>query len=317
MHIRCKQCHGVVQILPDDSVDQLPRSLCLTCGQPYALKLPGDIAALKEKLFSRARSLAQEHGIDLPGAYSILIGVMDLEQVRSMQGALSSVDSGPPAHAEPERKPRYDPGFQEAVEAGLLTPMQAFERGKRDALAARLSEKHGISLDRALFVADNRVSLLSEIREIKAKKSESAQLELPPSASRAESSRRVVVALMGVLAAVFLWVNAGKHEDGNSVDLGNDVQLLMNTDGQIVRIEGPDPASVLDAYCKSGEWNREFECSGLMPSAGNEPDLALGILTDRAAPENQVAIYISKDRSGRRWTAGNGRSPLVAFQAPE
>jgi len=274
MPIRCKQCHGGVQILPDDSADQSPRSLCLTCGQPYALKLPGE-------------------------------------------GALPGIDSGPPADAEPERKPRYDPGFQEAVEAGLLTPMQAFERGKRDALAARLSEKHGIALDRALAVADNRVSLLSEIRDIKAQKSEPVQLELPASVSRTSLSRMFVVALMGVLAALFLWVNTGKHKDENTVRLGDDVQLLTNADGQIVRIEGPDPASVLDAYCESGERNRKFECVGLMPSVGNEPDLAMGILTDRAAPENQLAIYISKDRSGRRWTAGNGRSPLVAFQAPE
>ena len=65
------------------------------------------------------------------------------------------------------RKYRYDPAFHEAVEAGFLTPRQAMERGKRAAHAESLSKKHDLPLDRALAVADNRVSLASAIRESK------------------------------------------------------------------------------------------------------------------------------------------------------
>ena len=95
--------------------------------------------------------------------------------------------------------------------------------------------------------------------------------------------------------------------------------MTIHTDagGHIVRIEGPDPDSVLDAYCESAETLRAFESIGLMPSAPNKPGIRLGILRDPSASDHQLAIYISRDRSRRRWTAGNGRSPLVAFQAPQ
>ncbi len=45
-------------------------------------------------------------------------------------------------------------------------------------------------------------------------------------------------------------------------------------------------------------------------------DAALGVFRKRVEPELEFAIYISRDRGGRRWLAGNGRSPLAAFLAP-
>jgi len=316
MHIRCKQCHGSVQFLLDDAADPPVRTSCPICGQTYLLKLSGNSTALKERLFTRARRLAQEHGIDLPGAYSMLVGVMDLEQVRAMHGPSRGADPGPPATAGRRPDERYDPAFDDAVEAGFLTPMQALARGKRDALAAKLVDKHHLSPDRAFEVADNRVSLLSAIRDRTAGASGTVQLKLPARPPRARTSAILTVALVGVLAVLLLSVFTAEHGGESSRYSADDVRLLTNDDGRIVRIEGPDPASVLDAYCKSDEQQRQFEPLGVRAPAGDGGDLAMGILRDRSAPKDQLAIYISLNRSGRGWTAGNGRSPLVAFQAP-
>lgn len=315
MHIRCKQCHGSVQILLEADPKGRTGTSCTGCGQQYELKLSGSKA---ERLLADARRIALEHQIDLPGAYSVLVGVMDLDQVRALQDPARSVAPAPAADAGGGRKLRYDPAFHEAVEAGFLTPQQAFERGKREALAVSLSAKHHLPLERARAVADNRIALLSAIRERKAGPSAPVDLVVPARSSRALASGMLAVALLGVLAALLFSVFVAKPNSGSTARRPKgEVRIQTNTEGLIVRIEGPDPASVLDAYCESGESQRELECLRLMPSARNEPGIKLGIIRDRSAPEHQLAIYISKDRSGRRWTAGNGRSPLVAFQAPD
>jgi len=216
--------------------------------------------------------------------------------------------------APERREPRYDRAFREAVEAGFLTPKQAFERGKREVLAARLSDKHHLPRERALAVADNRISLLSAIRERKAGSRAPVQLALPASSLRTRAAWMVPVALLAVIAVWLFSAFVANPELEQVRQLDGGVRIHTDPDGHIVRIEGLDPRSVLDAYCESGGPGRES--LGLNWPAGGESDLTLGILRDRSAPEDQLAIYISADRSGARWTAGNGRSPLVAFQAP-
>ena len=283
----------------------------------------GTAALHKERLLVRARRVAEENDIDLPGAYSVVVGVMDLDRLQDLEAPSPTIDDPDPPAADPDppadaaqgRPLRYDPGFRSAVKEGLLTSAEAFARGNREVLAAKLSNKHRLTRERAFAVADNRVSLLSAIREDRA--GEDAAVE-PIAAARPSGAVSIFgIALVGVLAIGLMSAFTAENGVDNVQVSGTDVRLLTNAGGQVVRIEGPDPISVLGAYCKSGDPQRELEPLGLLPTAAPQPDLAIGILRDRDAPDDRIAIYISRDRAGRRWTAGNGREPLVAFQAPE
>ncbi len=105
-----------------------------------------------------------------------------------------------------------------------------------------------------------------------------------------------------------LTVSASRQEDP--------VKILTDDRGQVLQIEGPDAVSVLDAYCGSGERVDRYECVGVRKSPRDGDRVRLGVFRKRVEPELEFAIYISRDRGGRRWLAGNGRFPLAAFLAP-
>lgn len=316
-HLRCGECHGPVQVVLDSDRDGPVAVPCANCGRQYRLKRPTGWSETTERLFSRARRLALDNEIDLPSAYSVLYGVMNLVQARALQRA----SSAGLANRQPENQGaltvRYDPGFREAVEAGLLTARQAFERGKRDAAAARVAREHQLSQKSALAVVDNRISLLAAIRNRDSVgESGSAQATLRTSRSRAAGSTKFVIALVGIVAVALFFLAVGDSKEGQLNRGGGEAAIHTDSTGQIVRIEGPDPSSVLEAYCASNAGRQELESLGTIESGSDGPGLTLGILRDPSASDELLAIYISMDRSTRRWTAGNGRSPLVAFQAP-
>src|SRR6185295_6185644 len=58
-----------------------------------------------------------------------------------------------------------DAAFRPAIEAGALTPVEAAQRGNREALAQKLVARHGIRIEDAYDVADNRASLARLIRQ--------------------------------------------------------------------------------------------------------------------------------------------------------
>jgi hypothetical protein len=305
MLIRCKQCHGSVQLQSGEDL----RATCPTCDQRYLLK--GSLSTAKaEKLFAKAHKIAAEHEIDLPGAYSIALGIMSLEDVQ----ALSQQPAVIVTSDEDEEGLDFDPTFKESVETGALSVREARERGQRAAFAQRLVDRHKLSMESALAVADNRTSLLAAIR---ARKRDNAAAEQVVESPRSRFPR---IAMAGVVLVVTL---AGIYWSGlatvNSVKTTfNEPAVKIRTDdhGQILQIDGPDAVSVLDAYCGSGEKVDRRECLGLRHSPRDGERVMLGVFRKRAEPELEYAIYISRHRAGTRWRAGNGRFPLSPFLAP-
>ena len=219
-------------------------------------------------------------------------------------------------------RPRYDPAFSEAVEAGYLTQHQAMQRGKRDVLAKNLANRHKLSEANALAVADNRIPLLAAVRKQNALKVRSDSLTTPvalsqtPASESTPASASVAIALFGVLVIALSGMLLSTSTLDSGPRLGSGVSIHTDNDGQIVQIEGPDPAAVLAAYCAADE-TRSLESIGLVQADAARSTRKLGLLRDKAAPDEPLAIYISKSRVTRRWEAGDGRRPLIAFQAPQ
>jgi len=304
MVIRCKQCHGSVQIQNGTDLGVT----CPTCNQRYVLdRSLGQVA--REKLFAAARETARVHEIDLPGAYSIVLGIMPVEEVRALHRQPATIVT-PDVD---EEHLSYDPDFKESVEAGFLTSSQALERGQREVLARQLANRHRLSIKSALAVTDNRTSLLTAIRARKTPRTTPVQIVRSPR-SRAWLCGMSVVVLTAVAGMLFSGFSTVKNVHAALQE--DRVKIRTDDRGRVLQIEGPDAVSVLDAYCGSGERVDRYECVGVRRSPRDGDRVRLGVFRKRVEPELEFAIYISRNRGGRRWLAGNGRSPLAGFLAP-
>jgi hypothetical protein len=186
MYIRCLDCQSSTWIESVEPGSKAQVVSCRACGREYTLEVPADLGATQRDQYQKALSFAEGHGIDLPSAYSVLLGIMSKDEARGLREKAASdstkaaariaarkararkmatAPAGPrtagPKEAE---QPPYDPGFRRAVRDGTLTAAQATERGNRKRMATRLARANGLSRKLALEVADNRISLPAALR---------------------------------------------------------------------------------------------------------------------------------------------------------
>ena len=202
MHIRCTQCKSLTPVRVPSAPGTPAVVSCSGCGKRYRLAINRPGKPADEDRYRRAREYAEANQIDMAGAYSILEGVMTLEEARALRGSAPAPSPaspvsppGPrpagPAAAPPaagrgasaakpeliESDAPYDPAFARAVAEGCLTVQQAVERGDRRALAMRVAQRHRLPMDLALMVADNRVSVRKALEQKAAREAK----EPPPS----------------------------------------------------------------------------------------------------------------------------------------
>ncbi len=262
----------------------------------------------------KAHRLAKEHAVDLPGAYSVLLGVMTLEDLAELARAGlrpcgTAQNSGEDLHT-------YDLDFQPAIDEGLLTPRQASERGQRDAYAAILASKHRLPESVAYDLADNRTSLLEVLRERARQNDGALEVSLRP-----RRTARTVV-LCASLFVVFA-LAAILQGSGGTVALGPGKELtlgdaLARTDGggRVVMVQGPNPRSVLRAYCAADTRGGRLEPLKTVASTQAGGSARLGLLRDPGRPSELLAIRIREDRKTGVWAAGDGTAPVIPESAP-
>ena len=309
MTIRCGKCHSAVWIQPG-ARESGSSVTCGRCGQEYVLKNWGKLRGDQRALAARARRLAKERKLDLPGAYSLLLGVATVEELRELGDADSP--SCRTAPASDSRARQYDKAFQPAIDAGLLTTRQAADRGNREASAASLVSRHQLPKHVAYDVADNKISLLEAIRR------------RPPSedAVHVTFGNRMLVPLV-LLASLFVVIvivaatrNAGETFVGGSeaaLELGP-AEVRTDSQGQIFQVLGPDPRSVLEAFCTAT--GRRLEPLDVVPTGRAGQRVRLGLLRDPQRPDSLRAITIHEDRVSGRWRAGEAGRALIADPAP-
>jgi hypothetical protein len=311
-----------------------------SCGQVYRFRNALGDGQVK-RLDKQAREYAQEQGIDVPAAYSIKLGLLTLEQVRDMDRRPSPADQPRPASGAvgeadvQPRKHKYDRGFEQAVADGCLTPDQAFERGNREALATRIAERHGLSMERAYKVAENRAPLLSVLRD----QEDQSRLSVVPLARTREPRPAWVkrgitaVALAAVALAAWVWYATRAIPDGSpeavvapvltatpesaprdappsrETVLRSATDVRQDGQGKVVQVVGPDPRSVTIAFCESAGPVGRCDVIDVTPSIPPDTRLRLGLIRDQDKGSFHT-ISIRRDRETRRWVAGDGLNPI-------
>ena len=90
--------------------------------------------------------------------------------------------------------------------------------------------------------------------------------------------------------------------------------IVTRTDdaGNLIEISGPDPSSVLRAFCGFGEGAERLEPVGLAkPPPPSSTGVRLGIYRDHDHMGAIPAIRIRRDLRTRRWVSGDGRGPIA------
>lgn len=337
-HIRCVQC--TAQIPVPAAGDPNP-AVCPGCGKRYKVSVPTTPPARDLDRYRRAREFARANKISEAHAYSILEGLMTLEEAHALkpeQSAVSATYVPPARRTAPEAvidtdEWEYDCGFDAAVRHGHLTPRQAAERGERAALARRVSERHRIPMHRALMVADNRMSVAQALGA-----RGTGDDTAPAPRERSEGLRPFLMVLMVI--AITTWILL--RPQAETVAVGTEslsgrlaaaalpVRQRASTEitparpmtteridatGQLVEVTGPDPRNVLMAYCDAGAGTRT--AIEILPAVPPNPGLRYGLFHSLAHGENsQRVIPIRKDAVTGRWVTGNGRAPIVSMAPP-
>jgi predicted Zn finger-like uncharacterized protein len=320
--IRCKTCHGSVWVeyssAPPDG--RAVRTVCEGCGQRYELGSPPTTAAAR-KLSNDARRLAREKSIDLPAAYSVLLGVIKIDEV-------FEVSSTVPPEPTPAGKGKgkadttpvtYDPAFTEAVESGRLTPKQAMARGRRAAYAALLASRYKMPMVMAFAVTDNRMPLLQAIRR------QGGGAAHPPVQLQVRSGHlpRAVWMLLVLLpvAAAAAALSGGRNDSergspGIQSRTVGTAEVRSDSRGTIVQISATDPNAVLTAYCIGADPLGRLDVLGVVPGPSDGTRTRLGVFRRPNEPSSPMMIKILEDLGAGHWVAGDGQSAVPVSPAP-
>jgi hypothetical protein len=260
MHIRCGNCHETIPVQETGFADCPSVVACASCSQEYDLG-PRLAKTDVDRFFKDAQELARTRRIALPDSCSVLLGIMKLEHLGDIcESEAQPSDTGSASTA------RYDYSFRPAVEAGWLTAAQASMRGKRALFATRLMERHGLSKERALEVADNRKSLAEAVRTAASTPPPAPMLELTHRPRRRSVWPYLLTAVVGVagVVTVVAILNDGATEEpvprstvtvrapmviASLADISPEVR--RNDSGEVVEIAGGNPRAILDTFCRT------------------------------------------------------------------
>ncbi len=411
MRFRCKQCRALTQVQIPASVASSFVASCSGCGRGYRFAVDRRHGATDQERYRRAKEFAEVNGIDLAGAYSVLEGVMTLEEARGLArvipqspsaglespAATTAVAKLPAATATPpanlpaapravagpaaadrsraaagiqasaptrvavasgsasgprsgrgpglaEAEVPYDPAFSEAVRDGCLSIQQAVERGDRRALAARLAQRHRLSMNLACKVADNRITIHQALQQKAAIESR----EPPrPQTSISHGVWNFMITSIGLMVASAFAFRAYQEWEGyfaqrGMLSLGPRMAnaavrpvarpapappvpqpppplTVPKTDatGQLVEVVGPDPKSVLIAFCSTGRQGGLREPMDVVTGVPPNAALRFGLFRHLDQPGMAVrAIRIRRDANSGRWVSGDGRNPIMTERAP-
>jgi hypothetical protein len=90
--------------------------------------------------------------------------------------------------------------------------------------------------------------------------------------------------------------------------------IERDQEGEITRLSGPDPRTVLKAYCDSQPGG--LEPLAIVDSVPPDPAGRLGVFRIRRTPDTALAIRIRRDWKTRQWVAGVNTGPIRVFEAP-
>ncbi len=330
MYIRCVSCKSA-------SRSQLGRPTqevtCHRCGRVYDLSAAAKLGSTPQERYGRALAYAQANRLDLASAYSVLLGIMPLEMGRAIHQAAATAAPEPASASDSTIAPTetdcpYDLAFKPAVEQGHLTVRQAIERGDRVVYASRLVQRRGLKMSQAFMVADNRLTLHAALQM---QREQASERSLPAKQSGQSGLQRQTKIVLGAGAVLLValgihsWRASEPVKQNHSATpdtvqkaiapVASSTEVRTNRAGQVIEVTGPDPRSVLNAYCRAMAPASRLEPLRLVPSSVRGTQL--GVFRHVNQDRSPLAIEIRKDQQGQRWTAGTGDAPIYPATAPQ
>lgn len=227
MYIRCPECRASTWIDLVPSADAAGGTLtCKSCSRSHAPAKDNALAAGGTDPYQIALNFAEQHGLDLPSAYSVLLGIITLEGAREL---LRTPSSAPAPTPRARSHAASDPDALTAEALGLgrhgaPTPVirrsasgnrqgtQINEAPARDrgTVAERLARRYKLAPEQARDVAERRLTLQAALMQ--------QPRETPPKTTRAarrlEWQRLLIPALAFFLAVTLIGVHAWREWRG-------------------------------------------------------------------------------------------------------
>lgn len=318
MHIRCKSCHGTIWIESQGTAEQALEFRCKGCAQQYCVKGLRRLRSGEARYAKEARRIAERNGVDMPGAYSVLFGILTAHEVRELghpgSTACRTGKETPPA-TQSENALSYDKAFQPAIDDGILSVYQAGQRGQRSTYAAMTASRYHLPMAAAYEIADNKLSLLNCLRMRNSSGRDAVPVTLRPPADRRPALIGAGLLLAVAMALLFrqsLPEVAAEAPVTRTV-LGAEVQTDHR--GRVLRVAAASPRTVLAAYCASLP-ARTMEPIDVVLSARYGGNVRVGLLGEKDA-KNVYMIQIVEDRVAGGWVAGDGAVPILPKEAPQ
>src|SRR5882672_4969341 len=88
MRFRCAQCRALTQVQIPAKITAPVITACSGCGRKYRFAVDRPRAADDQERYRRAKEFAETNQIDLGSAYSVLEGVMTLEEAHGIRKGL-------------------------------------------------------------------------------------------------------------------------------------------------------------------------------------------------------------------------------------
>src|SRR5881397_1421806 len=124
MRFRCAQCRALTQVQIPATMTAPVVTACSGCGRKYRFAVDRPRAGDDQERYRRAKEFAETNQIDLGSAYSVLEGVMTLEEAHTL-GKGATIPR--PPQAAPDKTPA-------AVAKGLIPPAAATQPNTAQAL---------------------------------------------------------------------------------------------------------------------------------------------------------------------------------------
>ena len=340
MYLRCSNCHTptwIRSLVPGAVEQQID---CAECSESHDLSRATELGQDNKSQYETANRFASENGVDLPTAYSILLGLMTLAEARSADA--EQRDAARKAAAPPAASPAV-PAAAPAEESSERPKGRDAARSAKRSTA--VSQPHGLA-------RPERREAPRRIKPDRRAKGHAEGVTIHVEREMAEEKKRLTVGqavLLGILATLILGLtgryalstraeiaasgraaerntaasaeamrHAEEKKDAEFRDEHRDEttpQVLSATIerdsfGRVVRILGANPQIVLDAYCSELRDGTDRKPIGLSQASPPDASERFGVFRDLSHLETDHAIRISRDRETRKWVAGDGRGPI-------
>jgi hypothetical protein len=338
LYIRCVDCKAttLIQHIQLGS-SASARLTCGTCGRRYDVEDTSGLGATQREGYENAQAFATEEDIDLPAAYSVLLGIVTVDQARALRAAAKKKRAPPPP-------PTAAPPEDDAASAAPPTdePLPAPEPPGPNVEAPAASDDAVLgdlaaaldtpSSDRA--GSPPAPDLADRYPDPPPSPHRNASPRTSPSASfdtgaEATSPSRIGFPELTALQRVAIKperrespaptidasaVEPASPEPEPDVPPGiSGATVSKNEAGEPTAITGDDPLLVLVAYCAAA--GRIAGASELVPvelaaTVPPSPDARIGVFTSTAADAAPATLLIRRDPASGRWTTGDGVVPV-------